>query len=476
MSDGLIISGGGSTAVASDELFHHSQSLARLSAELALVVARLGIIDGVVTGRQLRLADAPLSAQQAEQSIRRARELLADAEVKAGTLSAALIRSAEAYGLAERIGERLAQELSARLGYAVGFLLPLIVLVALPALSVVAAGVVLGAWATPGGPSHTAARFVEWLRRNNGLLADPATVALVRASAMSSDDFLGGVGGLPPAVVGMLGDEGLGVTGVNSAAGVLALIGGSVGLLHETSVKTSATGSAPIQKAPQGFAERMARMPEPAARKDGAQIRVERYSQSGTADRFEVYIAGTVDFSLTAGTEPWDMTSNVHGVAGLPAGSLQAVTAALAEAGVTPDSPIQFNGYSQGGLVASHLAASGHYNTQGLFTVGSPAGQVSLPSGFPIVVVEHSDDIVPATGGNQVNLHALVIERQAFAHRPLPDDFAVPAHQIAEYQETARLLDGARSAAVKDAIEKLDGFAAGATTITETTYRAERVG
>ena len=60
--------------------------------------------------------------------------------------------------------------------------------------------------------------------------------------------------------------------------------------------------------------------------------------------------------------EPWDLTSNVTGVAGLDAGSLRATELAMHDAGIRPDDEVQFVGFSQGGLVAARLAASGEWN------------------------------------------------------------------------------------------------------------------
>jgi pimeloyl-ACP methyl ester carboxylesterase len=146
----------------------------------------------------------------------------------------------------------------------------------------------------------------------------------------------------------------------------------------------------------------------------------------------------------------------------------------MAEAGVGPSSPVVFNGYSQGGLVAAMLASSGNYNTHGLVTVGAPAGQVELPHGFPVVAIEHADDIVPALGGVRVDPDVLVVQREVFGGTMVPSEFAVPAHQLDQYVGTARLLDEARSDVVVEAAAKLNRFTAGATGAA-TTWRAERV-
>ena len=169
------------------------------------------------------------------------------------------------------------------------------------------------------------------------------------------------------------------------------------------------------------------------------------------------------------------MTSNVVNATGAGSGSYDSVVQAMTLAGVDAASPVQFTGYSQGGGTAALLAASGDYNTQGLVSFGGPTGQVVLPPDIPTVIVEHSDDIVPALGGAQDNVHAVIVERNVYGGRDIPDDLIMPAHHLANYRETAVLLDRAQSEQVANAIAALDRFGAGATTVTRTTYEFERV-
>lgn len=473
MATELLISGGGSTAVASEELFSHAGALRTLSERLHQNSRRLAFIERTVSARSLAAIDAPMSGAAAEGHIESARQLVASSAYSAERMADALLRAAENYGWTERFTERLAQDLSARLGYALGALLPLFLIAVLPLLAVSAPAVIVGLLAARGGTRRPTR---DEIRQINTALSNPTTVALLRAAGMSADDFFGGLLKLPPDLVRALGDEGVGVLGLAAAAGTVRGLAGGAGMLRETGVRVGPTASRSEANPPQGFAERVDRIPLPGARDDGAQFVIERYETPGQADRFEVYIAGTVDLSPIATGEPWDMTSNITGVAGLPAGSYRAIVEALAASGVTGSSPIVFTGYSQGGLVAALLAGSGEYNTQGLVTLGAPAGQVYLPGGFPAVVIEHSDDIVPATGGAQINRDALVVERTLFAGRDIPTDVIVPAHQLGYYRETATLLDGATSPQVRAAVAALDGFGAGATTITSTSFRAERTG
>ncbi len=155
--------------------------------------------------------------------------------------------------------------------------------------------------------------------------------------------------------------------------------------------------------APLGAEERLARVPE------GDQVRVEKYEAPGLPTRWIVYVGPTESFSPVASDEPWDLTSNFAGIAGLPAGSLRATELAMQEAGISEGDEVQFVGYSQGGLIAARLAGSDRWDAVSLETYGAPTGSVALPAELPGIAVRHTDDLVPA------------LARPASALRPTPD-------------------------------------------------------
>ena len=478
----LTVSGGGSMAVASDELFSDAQALDDVSEQLGRAVVELARIDARVSAGLLTRADAPVSALDAEAGIDSAARLLGLAGHRAATIAMMLRLSAEGYGRAERAGERAMRELTARLGYGVGMLLPMLVAVMLPALPVVVGGLAVAAVATlavPGWRGRVPGALGSWLAENNRVLTNPATVALVRAGVMSIDDVISGALRVPPDVARSLGDEGAGILGVGTSAGFFTVLGSRVGLLAEGPVATRAVVQRDVAAAPHGLAQRIDRIPQRVhnARGEpvGSHVLVERYSQAGQPDRFEVYITGTADFSPVAGAEPFDLTSGVTGMAGLPAASIEAVRQAMADSGVTAQSPVQFTGFSQGGLIAAQLAASGDYNTAGLFTAGSPTGQIEVPASVAVLSLEHTDDIVPALGGTRTDYNAVLVEREAFAGRDTPEGVAVPSHDRGEYRHTAQLAERAGSEQVGGVVDRLDGFTAGATSIVSTGYVAERV-
>jgi hypothetical protein len=479
MPDGLTISGGGSYAVASDGLFADAEALERVRDGVTVVAESIARIDGRVGDGMLRRAGAPASAFSADAELERALGLLAGARWRAAALGLSLRAAAEGYGRTERASQRTAQQLAAALGFGIGRMLPVFAAFVAPALpSLVATALVVGLL-VPQLRERAGGALGDFLAENNRLLTNPVVTALVRASVMSIDDVVGGAIGLPPGVMRALGDEGAGIVGLDTSAAAILALGAPAGLLVESAVAAKAGRERQIAAPPQGLAQRIDRVPERwrdgngVAR--GSHIRIERYSMPNGPDRFEVYIAGTADFSAGGGTEAFDLTSDVAGVAGLPAGSVRAVQQAMTDAGVTAETPVQFTGYSQGGLVAATLAASGDYDTRGVFTAGAPTAQLELPKDIPVVELEHTDDIVPALGGMRTDVDALVVEREAFAGRETPTGVAVPAHARAEYRETAALADSARSAMLAAAVDRLDDFGVGASSITSTTYVAERV-
>ncbi|QYF73284.1 hypothetical protein [Cryobacterium sp. PAMC25264] len=223
---------------------------------------------------------------------------------------------------------------------------------------------------------------------------------------------------------------------------------------------------------PTGFADLADRIP---TRGDGGQVRVERYGDAAHPS-WVVYLGGTLEWSPTGSTEPWDMTSNVTAVAGQESGSYAAVLQAMQAAGVAPSDPVLPVAHSQGGLLAVELAARGDANVVGLVTFGAPAVPAALPEGLPAIAIEHSDDIIPSTGGAPADDDGrLYVRRELFANQPVPADATLPAHQMTAYQDTARLVDESeepRLLAFRKTLADLVGTEPGAQTV----WHAERVG
>lgn len=464
MSDELIVSGSGSTAVATDELFSSAQQLHRLAIEASELRADLAAIDGLVSSTWLTSAHGPASAARAESDLHQAVALMSEIETGARALEWALDTAADGYGYAERFIGSMGSQFAGALGGALGSLIPL----AIGAAPTVGAIGLVGAAAAA---HHRPAPISSHALRST--LTRPETVAAVRAGVMGADDALQAAAGVPRPLANALGDSGLGVVSTASVASLVMGAGGAVGVFREGPVYLTSAHSRDVASLPQSFAERVARIPDP-AEEGGAQVVVEKYSQPGAPDRFEVYVGGTVTFDPVASAEPFDLTSNIANAAGKESGAYQSVVEAMRLAGVTETSPVQFTGYSQGGATAALLAASGDFATAGLATFGAPAGEIIVPESVPTVMVEHTDDLVPALGGAQKNSDAVIIQRDVFGGRELPDTELVPAHDLRYYAETARLMDSARSDQIVGAAQSLESFARGATTVTSTAFTFAR--
>ena len=467
MADDLTVSGGGSTAVATTELFEQARQLERIIDEIDGCLARLAAIDRAVGAAELREWNARYSAFAAEARIDDAVMALRLAGLTARSVQLALGASAEAYGGVERALQRLGQSLAAKFAYALGFIFPGLMVLLAPA---VASTAIPGLTAYALMPEERREVLLRWLMDQNEILADPQLVMLVRLGVMSADDFGGGLVRLAPQLVDLLGDEGWGLLGLTTSAGLLARAAAPFGALAETPVRVDRVSTRTDSPPPTTFAERARRIPQ-----GDSQIRIDRFHVAGGPDRFEVYLGGTRDFGLVAATEPWDMTSNVNSLSMGDAGSYRAAKEAMLLAGIDSDSPVQFVGHSQGGLVAAALASSGEYNAQGLFTVGGVVSQDLVPDGVPWLAIEHTDDLVPALAGNRIAPDAVLVRRQVFGGEEVPSDTVLPAHELRRYRDTAAMLDGSDDGRSGPLLDRLNSLGDSVESVTSTRYLARRV-
>ncbi len=505
--------GGGRFSVDSDSIASSAAALTRAESALGAAIARMD---------SSAAADAVAPARDAPPGVH-ALAAHADALTQRGTVATrrvidrlrevatALRVGAAAYGWLDAALTRSAQALAADAAMTLGYVASLFRWAVPPALAafvVVQAAAELAARDDAARDDAAAAGDGSGDGRRNGrsagaaggggqdrlreALADPKVVMAIRMGVMSADDLIAGLAGLPPAVIRMLGDEGLGVFGLDAAAATVIGAAALGGALRETPVRVRAVGSA-TGSAAVGFAGRAARVPTGdhlqrhppdgppvRPRQPPPQIRIDRHLRAGLPDRFELFIGGTADFSPRATDEPFDLTGNLHGIAGSEGGSLRAVEQALAQAGAGPSSEIVVTGYSQGGLVAANLAASGDHTVTGLLTFGAPAAQIAVPAHVPWVAMEHRDDLVPALGGMWTSDDAVVVTRTALdAEGPTSvggqPDAPVPAHRFSLYERTAGLADASTDARLAAAARAFDAGPP-ATRVQTTWFRASRGG
>lgn len=473
MSDDLAIGGPSTTSVFTTELEEESTRLTHLGWDLDACHRELLSLDRVIGTGLLSAADAPRSALLAESAIDEAELALRAALGNCDQLVRGLTNAIRGYELTDQFIGRLEQQLAADVGYFLGVVAPILAAVFLPFAAIAGAGV--AAFLSTLPEQSRAAVFSStgsWLRARCSGLTDPNFVTAVRYSVMSADDVAWGAVRLPPELASIFGDEGLGILGVDTSAATVAAAASGLGLLRETPVRVTAGTTFYGLSDADRIQDKVERIPD-----EPEQIRIDRYSTPGEPDRFEVYIAGTADLDIDGGIEAWDMTSNLAamggGSDGSGAASYRAVVEAMSLAGIGIESPVTFAGYSQGGIIAAQLAASGYYTVDGLITVGAPAGQVAVPHEIPYLAIEHTDDLVPALGGTFAASDPTLVRRQVFDTPPPVGEFVLPAHQLSNYLETARLIDDSSNLRLTALLQQLSH--PHAHEVSSTLFRADRI-
>ncbi|MFN4001361.1 hypothetical protein [Microcella sp.] len=440
MSGGLVVGVG--AAVATDELERLAGALRTASAHCGEVVLRIPPLrTGESTGR-----DADL--WQVQGATRTAAERLA-------ALARALHEAATLYETAETVTARAVEAVAAQAAAAAGLLLSRLGVLLLPAL-VTAAGRAALLWGLVPAEQRDALGTAVGAGPLPAVLSEPAALEALRYALSLADDAALGAAGLPPVVASAIGEPGLGLVGLDSAAlavvGLAALAGAS-GVdpvrIDRVSADLRRGGESRPVAPPASLADRAGRIPDPAA-----PIVIERYVLADGSPHVEVYIAGTDVHAELGGDRPWDMASNVALLAGEPASSVQAVQAALAAEGVTSATSIVFTGYSQGGAIATVLAESGDYRTTGLVTVGAPSGGLPVRGEYPAIVIEHREDLVPVLSGIRRESTAVIVRGDGLRADEQIEGM-LPAHDLDRYRRTAAAADAHDSATLRAAIDAL---------------------
>lgn len=139
-------------------------------------------------------------------------------------------------------------------------------------------------------------------------------------------------------------------------------------------------------------------------------IQITKFTPEGPGASEAVWVVSlpgtqTGDFHDANGwsTNPWDMGGNAEALALDSQHVSAAVDEALRAAGAGRDDALVLTGYSQGGLHAARIAADAriaeNYDVQGLFTIGSPTGEISVPASVEAAHLEHDEDLPAAADG-----------------------------------------------------------------------------
>ncbi len=460
----------GRVIVASDALLVQLNSLGALAESARLCAgALLSVVESFEPPASLAYV-VPTAALEARRVIRAAIATLLTAEDRARQIASAVGSCLAEYTQTEQLAGTLVHRVDESAAWIVGaggriFGLPF----ALAAI----AGVLTGSALTRTSPGTLAEELQTYLRVHGRILTNPRTVAIIRELASDANGIGAGFMLVPPPLADALDSSRF--TGVSPSANTVVALGRGVGLFEPSGAAVRKTSSFEFGTPATSLAARAGSFPDPQADPNGEQIRIDRYIEAGKPDRFDVYIAGTVTFDPVTHSQPFDLTSDLDGVGGQRSASYDAVVEAMHDAGITPSSPVVLNGYSQGGLLASQVAASGGFNVHGVVTFGAPSAQVKIPASIPVLTVRNSEDLVPATSGYDVNPNAIVVERPVFAATPVPSDWAVPAHRLSYYQETAAVVDRAGSSEVRGVLDPLNRFGAGADRVDSTLWVATRI-
>jgi hypothetical protein len=119
----------------------------------------------------------------------------------------------------------------------------------------------------------------------------------------------------------------------------------------------------------------------------------------------------------------------------------RAVLEAMHQAGIQPTDPVLLVGFSQGGILAGHLAAnrSDAFNFRGVLAYGAPIDDMGIPSTTEVVSLQHEGDVV-----HQLDLTGSPPDTESWHtfSEPVPVDPQTgqpypQAHNNRAYQETA---------------------------------------
>lgn len=197
---------------------------------------------------------------------------------------------------------------------------------------------------------------------------------------------------------------------------------------------------------------------------DGGRVRVLETTRADGGSAWVVVAPGTQVWSLRAGTNPFDLTTDVRALTGeatvAATGVAAAVALALARSGrATADDPVMLVGHSQGGILAAALASDAGFRRRHrvthVVTSGSPVGLFPVPSTTRVLSVEHADDPVPRLDLTPNPADAGWVTVVAPADAGAVD---LARHRLGGYVDTVRVAEGAP----RGTVVGLDGWRASA--------------
>lgn len=128
-------------------------------------------------------------------------------------------------------------------------------------------------------------------------------------------------------------------------------------------------------------------------------IRITTVEKPGEPPAYIVSIPGTTRWLPDGAANPTDLTGNLELAGGNLSTAAEAVQLAMEKAGIPQDAPVMLSGHSQGGMIATALAADSgftdQFNVTNVVTFGSPVDSTPIPPSIDVLALQHSGDPVP---------------------------------------------------------------------------------
>jgi len=298
------------------------------------------------------------------------------------------------------------------------------------------------------------------------LAAHPGVVEhVVDAAPGAAQGFLGASPLL--ALLAVLPDNPAVPLRVPSTAGWIGTAGRVMPWLREPDGVTVRQGPRAAVVPPGGLADLVGGIVDldPAAGAPPGTVRVTALRAADGRRSWVVQIPGTQSWSPVPRADPFDLTGNVHAMAGRSTAGGRTVTAALTLAGARPGEPVLLAGHSQGGMVAAQLAADpafrSRFTVTHVVTAGSPIAAAPIPASVAVLSLEHDHDLVPRLDGEPNPDRAGWVTVSAAAEPPGGAPDAVSSHEAARYADTAAAVDASSDEGLRRWRAGLAPFVAG---------------